>query len=333
VTSFLQSWLRQPQRTWLRRAFFQIHLWSGLILGLYIVAVCVSGSAIVFRIEIYDALNARKKVTQIGTALKGEELKSRLVQTYPGWTVKEIEPPLYPDEAAEATLVRGNVEKNRLVNPYTGGDHGAPVALQFRVMRWLSALHGKLLWEENGYMWNGIGGLLLGLVSFTGLVIWWPGMSRVVRAMIVTRGVGWRRLNYDLHSAVGFWTFGLLLMWGLTGAYFVFPTPFRETVNFFAPVNAPRPAVPVITNPTPNAPTPQRRQRRPLTTGGKILRGFSFAHYGNFAGWPVKALWVLLGLAPVVLFISAVIMWWNRVLRPMFRKSRREAEKEMQPVA
>jgi len=46
-----QRWLKQPQRTFLRRALFQIHLWTGLIIGLYVVAVCVSGSAIVFRGE------------------------------------------------------------------------------------------------------------------------------------------------------------------------------------------------------------------------------------------------------------------------------------------
>ena len=29
-----QRWLRQPQRVWARRVLFQVHLWSGLGLGL-----------------------------------------------------------------------------------------------------------------------------------------------------------------------------------------------------------------------------------------------------------------------------------------------------------
>ena len=49
--SFTERWLRRPQSTWIRKAIFQIHLWSGIGLGLYIVIVCVSGSAIVFRYD------------------------------------------------------------------------------------------------------------------------------------------------------------------------------------------------------------------------------------------------------------------------------------------
>jgi uncharacterized iron-regulated membrane protein len=38
-------------------------------------------------------------------------------------------------------------------------------------------------------------------------------------------------------------------------------------------------------------------------------------HYGNFGGLPLKLLWVVLGLSPPLLFTTAAIMWWNRVLR------------------
>lgn len=37
---------------WLRRALFQVHLWTGLAIGLYVVAICVSGSVMVFRREL-----------------------------------------------------------------------------------------------------------------------------------------------------------------------------------------------------------------------------------------------------------------------------------------
>jgi uncharacterized iron-regulated membrane protein len=47
-----QRWVRQPKTLWLRRALFQIHLWAGLCLGLYVVVVSLSGSALVFRDEL-----------------------------------------------------------------------------------------------------------------------------------------------------------------------------------------------------------------------------------------------------------------------------------------
>jgi len=34
----------------------------------------------------------------------------------------------------------------------------------------------------------------------------------------------------------------------------------------------------------------------------------------------VKVLWVVLGFAPVVLFGTALLMWWNRVLSPLARR-------------
>jgi uncharacterized iron-regulated membrane protein len=337
--SFWQRWLRKPQSTWLRKAIFQVHLWSGLILGLYIVAVCVSGSAIVFRNEIYDVLQARLKVTPQGEPLSQEKLEASLQSTNSGYTIREIRKGRDEEEGWEIVLARGSSERVRLVDPYTGEDRGGPVSGWFRTFRWLGELHGKLLWEEGGYVANGIGGLLMSAVCLTGLVIWWPGIGRVVRAMVMRRGVGWKRFNFDLHSAIGFWTFAILFMWGITGAYFVFPQPFRATVNYFTPINAPRPAQPAAatqgmapaapSSPLANStPSPQPRRRRPLTLGGKILRGFSNAHYGTFGGWPVKALWVLLGLAPVVLFVSALIMWWNRLLSPALRRRRTATREE-----
>ena len=115
--------------------------------------------------------------------------------------------------------------------------------------------------------------------------------------------------HFDLHGVVGFWTFAVLLMWGLTGGYFVFPEPFRAAINFF----------------TPNSAASPLPRRRPLTLGAKILRGFSFAHYGNFGGWEVKLLWVILGLAPAVLFSTALLMWYNRVLAPALRRLRHDS--------
>ena len=57
-----------------------------------------------------------------------------------------------------------------------------------------------------------------------------------------------------------------------------------------------------------------------MTTGRKILQSFSYAHYGNFAGWKVKALWVALGLIPPLLFLTGAIMWWNRKITPKLRR-------------
>jgi uncharacterized iron-regulated membrane protein len=48
----LSAFGRHPQSVWLRRALFQVHLWLGLAVGLYIFIVSLSGSLIVFRREL-----------------------------------------------------------------------------------------------------------------------------------------------------------------------------------------------------------------------------------------------------------------------------------------
>jgi uncharacterized iron-regulated membrane protein len=276
------SFLRRPQNTWIRRAVFQVHLWSGIILGLYIVVVCVSGSAIVFRNDLYDVF---ERWTKAG-----------------------------PTHAQSQMIAAG-----------------------YASMRWFGELHGRFFLGASGMTANAIGGFLTAALSVTGLVIWWPGISKWRRGLTIRAGVGWKRLTFDLHSAVGFWTFALVFMWGVTGGYFVFPDPFRAAVNYFTPIAAPR-APQQNVNPGGQAasvaPAPlgplTRLPRRPVTLGGKILRGFSYAHYGNFGGWPVKVLWLLLGFAPVVLFGTALVMWWNRVLSPLARRLRETREESLE---
>ena len=324
--TFVRGWLRRPQTTWLRKAFFQVHLWAGLLLGLYIVVVCVSGSAIVFRNDVYEVLLSKLKVEGNGRPLlTRDQLTRALESSHPGYTVREVYSGRDAQEASQVVLSRSGSEIRRLVNPYTGEDRGPSVAGWFRLFRWLSDLHGKLLLDSEGMTANAIGGGLTAALCLTGLVIWWPGSGQWRRGLTIRGGAGWKRLTWDLHSAVGFWTFAFLFMWGLTGFYFVYPQTFRATVNFFTPVNPPRvPQVPGMqrTAPPGSSALVVPRRRRPLTTGGKILRGFSLAHYGNFAGWKTKALWVALGLSPVPLYLSALLMWWNRVLWPTMRRMR-----------
>ena len=52
----MENFLDRPQTVWARRALFQVHLWLGMLTGLYVFVVCVSGAALVFRIDIQRAI-------------------------------------------------------------------------------------------------------------------------------------------------------------------------------------------------------------------------------------------------------------------------------------
>jgi uncharacterized iron-regulated membrane protein len=51
----MNTFLHRPQSVFLRRALFQVHLWIGIATGLYVFVVCVSGAALVFRIDLQRA--------------------------------------------------------------------------------------------------------------------------------------------------------------------------------------------------------------------------------------------------------------------------------------
>ena len=237
---FVSGWLRLPQRTLLRKAVFQVHLSAGLLLGFYIAVVCVSGSAVVFRNDIYINLSDKVKVVEQGQPLSQEQLARVLQAQRPGYVLRDVTPGRDGEEATEVMLSGNGSIIERLVNPYTGNDMGPAVSHWFRLFKWLGNLHGNLLLGPNGMTANSIGGGLTALLALTGIVVWWPGTERWRRSLTIRRGTGWRRMNWDLHSAIGFWTFALLFMWGTTAFYFVYSQPFRAAVDFFTPINPPR---------------------------------------------------------------------------------------------
>lgn len=346
--SFWKQWLRRPQSLWLRKALFQIHLWTGIGLGIYVVLISVSGSAIVFRNEIYKSASTGPKIVSIsGPRLSRDQLKTAVHEAWPKYSVSYIFESKRQNEAVEVWIEKNGKARSktvgRLFDPYTGQDLGPSRPVLIGLVAWFSDLHTNLLAGETGRTVNGYLSIFLVIMSVTGLVLWWPGAGRVKRSLKIDFKANWKRLNWDLHSVVGLWMFAFLFVWGVTGVYVVFPTPFQVVVNRFAPLELYKPLSSVETPPAPaimqgasivrvadNTPPPVRRRRPPIkrTPGDIFLRWFYYLHFGNFAGWQVKALWVVTGLAPVFLLVTGAIMWWNRVLS---REAR--ALRKREPVA
>jgi uncharacterized iron-regulated membrane protein len=89
--SVLTRFLHQPQRVWLRRALFQIHLWTGLALGLYVVVLSITGSALVYRAELDRFFAAPRAVLdERATPMTADQLRAAAASAYPGWTVSEV---------------------------------------------------------------------------------------------------------------------------------------------------------------------------------------------------------------------------------------------------
>jgi uncharacterized iron-regulated membrane protein len=305
-----ERFIRRPQTVWTRRALFQIHLWTGIGVGLYVLALSISGSAIVFRREITRLAWRPPAVTPAGPLMTVEQLTAAAKKVYPRFENFRVTFSRDPTRAAVVAMTRGQRVRERAFDPYTGKDLADVGTDEPKLLSWLVKLHDDLLADRTGRLVNGAGALLLTILCLTGAVIWWPGTARWWRSLFVWRKTGWKRFNWDLHSALGFWMFLFVLMWGVSGIYLSYSDPFVNLVDYLQP-------------PDPNSVEPR--------SGDEFLAWLARVHFGRAYGTSVKWLYVVLGLAPGGLFITGGIMWWNRVLRPAMRKGAQPATESLKP--
>ena len=153
------------------------------------------------------------------------------------------------------------------------------------IVEWLVRFHETLLMGREGRFVNGIGAACLTLLCLTGALIWWPGTKHWRRSLTVDWAAHFARINWDLHSALGFWAFFFVLVWGISGIYFVFPGLFN-TLLVLDPADR-------FTD--------------------QALFWLSELHFGRF-GWFIEAVWATLGLVPAILAFTGVFICCRRVV-------------------
>jgi uncharacterized iron-regulated membrane protein len=219
------------RRSPLRRAVFQVHLWLGVLLGLYTVVSGLTGSALVFRTQIDRALApslfAISQPTQTRAPLAA--MLAGVAHRYPGETIEgldQLEQPTQEPVIAYLT-VPGGEQRMVSLDPSTGRILGS----EMRYAGFLGVcanLHYYLLAGPTGYILNGICACAFLLLCCTGWVLWWPGRAGIRRGLRIHWRARWKRLNWDLHAVGGFWTNPLLIAVIATGILFVFPRPILE---------------------------------------------------------------------------------------------------------
>ncbi len=228
---FLRRFLHRPRQIWIRRFNFQIHLWVGIVVALYMLLMGVTGSVLVFSVEL-ETWCGRKPWHSMHRAEPFADIASvvrNLRTAYPNFNIIRVMAPVETDPTFEAVL-EGRRRIRVALDPATGVVLGEfPPGLA-----WLSLVqefHVSLLAQRNGRILNGIGAAFLLLMCTTGLVNWWPGVRNWRRALKLNFRRSWRRINYDLHSAAGFWTFAMISFWACSGIYFAWPRQIFGLVN------------------------------------------------------------------------------------------------------
>jgi uncharacterized iron-regulated membrane protein len=123
-----QRWVLRPQSLLFRKVLFQVHLWMGIGVGLYVVAISVSGSAIVCRREI-GLIASRRMMVVSPTGrprMRPAKIEQSIERAYPGYQILSLREPQQPDRPDLAVLENGKERIAHLFDPYTGTDLGDP---------------------------------------------------------------------------------------------------------------------------------------------------------------------------------------------------------------
>lgn len=122
------------------------------------------------------------------------------------------------------------------VDPYTGSILGTGETssseffmVMFRMHRWL------LLDMEIGRPIVGVATIIFAILVITGMVIWFPKKVKNWKQGLKVKTDGnWKRLNHDLHNALGFYSAIFLLIMALTGLTWSFQWYKEGFVNMFS---------------------------------------------------------------------------------------------------
>ncbi len=213
----------------------------GLVAAAYVCLIGVTGAALVFRPEMQRAAFAGifDPRRPPGTAdAPAADIVSKLQAAYPHSRLLGID---YPT-ARRGTYLSYLVQSNQLVTAYSDPVSGAVIG-ELPKRSWITRLqdlHFDLLAGRTGRAVNGAAAFALVVMFATGLVIWWPGVTRWTRAFFVDFSKPWPRIVWEVHGAVGVWLFALLMLWAVSGVEFAFPRQFRRAVNAVLPLTVAR---------------------------------------------------------------------------------------------
>ena len=243
--SIPNSFILRPQRVWWRAALFQIHLWVGLILGVYVCIIGASGSVIVFeddltrltRPELFRPLPEHEPALYESLP----KIMADVRDHYPNYEPFAIFFPIDSEPALQFEgLLRTPGRQDEFLNVYVDPATGRVLGTTNHYF-WLSRvreLHVRLLAGRTGLILNGCGGILLAALAGTGGVIWWRGIRRWRLALRVDVRRKWSRINFDLHSAIGVWLVVFVAMWAVSGIYFVWPNGFISMLDRLTPTRS-----------------------------------------------------------------------------------------------
>jgi len=193
-----------------------VHLWFGLVSGIIVLILGLTGAILVFELEIKNLTSPWLHADAAGRELlPPSRMYSAAQQVLPGKKVLSV---WYHGDNHTAA-VRSNTDSTVFVDPYTAQVVAIKSGEDF--FDFIKDGH-YYLWlpEKIGHQVTGWGTAVFFVLLVSGLILWWPKRWNK-RAVEQNFKVKWKakfkRVNYDLHNVLGFYSLLVALVLAFTG--------------------------------------------------------------------------------------------------------------------
>lgn len=196
------------------------HLWLGLSSGLLVCFLGITGCILAFQREIESiTIEEQYVLAQKKPLLSPSILKQAAAAALPGKVLHSV---TYGgrDRAALVSCYHSNPDYYYLiyVNPYSG---------RVIKVRDMEQDFFRLVLEGHFYLWLppaigkpivASGTLVFVVMMISGLILWWPRNKAARRQRFTIKWQArWRRVNYDVHSVLGFYISWIAIFIAITG--------------------------------------------------------------------------------------------------------------------
>lgn len=233
-------------RRWLRSFWRLAHLYLGLSAGALFVLAGITGSILVYYVEIDSWLNPEiRAVASDARPSSYEDVFRALQQSAPerigAWRIEVTEsggaiPVRFykPSETAghgfSPLMAWVDPETLEVVRSTFWGDYA---------MTWIYDLHFRLLLGPAGATIMGIAGMVLLVLMLSGVYLWWPARGKWLSGLTVKARTSPQRRIYDIHKVTGVYGLAVLLVLVLTGVVLSLPGTVRPLLDRMSPLHAP----------------------------------------------------------------------------------------------
>jgi len=227
-----------PVNKTFRIIFEKLHLWLGLLSGIVIFIVCITGCLYVFKDEINDFNQSYKFVkpqdkvflqpTKVLEISNKEISNSRPTAITYGESFDAVFVDYYESSTGMSTVY---------IDPYNGKVLKTVIKKydDFDFFRFVLDGH-RTLWlpRDIGKPIVGYGVLIFAVTLVTGMVLWWPkkwNKRTIKKNLTFRKKVPLSRINFDLHNVLGGYSVIVLLILSFTGLIWSFNW-FSESVYY-----------------------------------------------------------------------------------------------------